>query len=58
MQRLAHSKKLEADVANVRNVNSKLVERIVATERQCIASVLCAILDEGYAGGDWNSNVC
>ena len=32
---LAHSKKLEADVAIVRNVNSKLVERVVATERQC-----------------------
>ena len=32
---LAHSKKLETDVAIVRNVNSKLVERVVATERQC-----------------------
>ena len=32
---LAHSKKLEADVAIVRNVNSKLVESVVATERQC-----------------------
>ena len=32
---LAHSKKLEADMAIVRNVNSKLVERVVATERQC-----------------------
>ena len=32
---LAHSIKLEADVAVVRNVNSKLVERVVATERQC-----------------------
>ena len=32
---LAHSKKLEAAVASVRNVNSKLVEMIVATERQC-----------------------
>ena len=31
---LAHSKKLEADVAIVRNVNSKLVERVVAAERQ------------------------
>ena len=31
---LAHSKKLEADVTIVRNVNSKLVERVVATERQ------------------------
>ena len=32
---LAHSKKLEADVAIARNVNSKLVERVVVTERQC-----------------------
>ena len=28
-----HSKKLEADVAIVRNVNSKLVESVVVTER-------------------------
>ena len=32
---LAHSKKLEADVVIVRNVNSKLVERVVATKHQC-----------------------
>ena len=32
---LDHSKKLEADMAIVRNVNNKLVERVVATERQC-----------------------
>ena len=32
---LDHSKKLEAYVAIVRNVNNKLVERAVATERQC-----------------------
>ena len=32
---LAHSKKLEAGVAIVRNGNSKLVERVVASERQC-----------------------
>ena len=32
---LDHSKKLEADVTIVRNVNTKLVERVVATERQC-----------------------
>ena len=32
---LAHSKKLEADVAIARNVNSKLAERVVLTERQC-----------------------
>ena len=32
---LDHSKKLEADVAIVRNVNNKLVERVVANERQC-----------------------
>ena len=32
---LDHSKKLEADVAIVRNVNNKLVERVVATEHQC-----------------------
>ena len=31
---LAHSKKLEADVVIDRNVNSKLVERVVATECQ------------------------
>ena len=31
----AHSKKLEADLAIVRNLNSKLVERVVATEGQC-----------------------
>ena len=30
---LAHSKNLEADVAIVRNVNSKLAERVVTTER-------------------------
>ena len=32
---LAHSKKLEADVVIVRKVNSKLVERFVATKYQC-----------------------
>ena len=32
---LAHSKKLEADVATVRNVNSKLVERVVVIKCQC-----------------------
>ena len=32
---LDHSKKLEADEAIVRNVNNELVERVVATERQC-----------------------
>ena len=32
---LDHSKKLEADMAIVRNVNNKLVERVVVTERQC-----------------------
>ena len=32
---LAHSKKLEANVAIVRNVNSKLVERVVVTESLC-----------------------
>ena len=31
---LDHSKKLEADVATVRNVNNKLVGRFVATEHQ------------------------
>ena len=32
---LAHSKKLEVDVAVVRNVNSKWVKKNVGTERQC-----------------------
>ena len=32
---LDHSKKLDVDVAIVRNVNNELVERVVATERQC-----------------------
>ena len=32
---LDHSKKLEADMAIARNVNSKLVERVVATQCQC-----------------------
>ena len=32
---LAHSKKLEADVAIVKNVSSKLAERVVANECQC-----------------------
>ena len=32
---LAHSKKLEKDFAIVSNVNNNLVERVVATERQC-----------------------
>ena len=32
---LANSKKLEADVTIVKNMNSKLVERVVVTERQC-----------------------
>ena len=30
-----HSKKLEAEVAIVRNVNSKLVKSVMATNRQC-----------------------
>lgn len=32
---LAHSKKLEEDVTIVRNVNSKLIEKVKATEHQC-----------------------
>ena len=32
---LTHLKKLEADIAVVRTVNDKLVERLVKTERQC-----------------------
>ena len=32
---LDHSKTLEADVAIVRNVNNKLVERVVSIKRQC-----------------------
>ena len=32
---LDHPKKLEADVAIVRNINNKLVERVVATKHQC-----------------------
>ena len=32
---LDHSKRLEADEAIVRNVNRKLVERVVATDCQC-----------------------
>ena len=32
---LTHLKRLEADVAVVRTVNDRLVERIVKTERQC-----------------------
>ena len=32
---LAHSKKLETNVAIVSNVNNTLVKRVVATERQC-----------------------
>ena len=56
---LTHPKTLEADVAAVRNMNSKLVERIVATELQCwensrggiqgIPSI--RVLEEGCAGG-------
>ena len=36
---LAHSKKLEVDVAVVRNVNSKWVEKNVGTEHQCWKNV-------------------
>ena len=32
---VAYSKKMEADMAIARNVNSKLVERVVATGPQC-----------------------
>ena len=32
---LTHLKKLEADIAVVRPVNDRLVERVVKTERQC-----------------------
>ena len=32
---LTHLKKLEADIAVVRTVNDRLVERVVKTERQC-----------------------
>ena len=32
---LAHLKMLEADIAVVKTVNDRLVERIVKTERQC-----------------------
>ena len=37
---LDHSKKLEADVTIVRNVNNKLVERVVSTERLCWENAL------------------
>ena len=50
---LAHSKKLEADVAIVRNVNSKLVERVVATVGASMVGKF-PILEEGYTGGGWN----
>ena len=32
---LTYLKKLEADIAIVRNVNDRFVERVVKTERQC-----------------------
>ena len=32
---LTHLKKLEADIAVVRTVNNRLVERVVKTERRC-----------------------
>ena len=32
---LTHLKKLEADIAVVRTVNTRLVERVVKTERRC-----------------------
>ena len=32
---LAHFKKLEADIAVVRTVNDRLVERLFKTEKQC-----------------------
>ena len=32
---VAHSQELETDVTFVRNVNTKLVERVVVTECQC-----------------------
>ena len=35
---LGYSKKLEADLAVTENVNSKLIERVVQTERQCWAN--------------------
>ena len=35
----SYLKKLEADVAIVKNVNSKLVEQLVQTERQCWENV-------------------
>ena len=35
---LGHFKKLEADLAVTKNVNSKLMERVVQTERQCWAN--------------------
>ena len=35
LSRQAYSKKLEADVAIVKNVNSRLIQQLVQTERQC-----------------------
>ena len=35
---LGYFKKLEADLAVTKNVNSKLMERVVQTERQCWAN--------------------
>ena len=42
---LDHSKTLEADVAIVRNVNNRLVERVVSIERQCWENVQYSMKD-------------
>ena len=42
---LANSKILEADVTIVKSVNSKLVERVVATEGQCWENAQCSRKD-------------
>ena len=50
---LAHSKKMAADVTIVRNVNSKLVKGVVATERQCWENAQYS----KHPGGGWSTNV-
>ena len=46
-------KKVEADVAIVKNVNHKLVNQLIETERQCCANF--AVLKARVFRGSWNT---
>ena len=53
---VAQMKKVEADVAIVKNVNEKLVNQLIETERQCWANAQYSRPE--CLRGNWNTYLC